>query len=39
VSLNSSAVRNPYLISESSREFGNQCIVIAIDARRKVDKA
>jgi len=38
VSLNSSAVRNPYLISESSREFGNQCIVIAIDARRKVDK-
>jgi len=38
VSLNSSAVRNPYLISESSREFGNQCIVIAIDARRKVNK-
>jgi len=26
------------LISESSREFGNQCIVIAIDARRKVNK-
>jgi len=38
VSLNSSAVRNPDLISESSREFGNQCIVIAIDAKRKVNK-
>ncbi len=38
VSLNSSAVRNPDLISESSREFGTQCIVIAIDARRKVNK-
>jgi len=38
VSLNSSAVRNPDLISKSSREFGNQCIVIAIDANRKVIK-
>jgi len=38
VSLNSSAVRNPELISKSSSEFGNQCIVIAIDARRKVNK-
>ena len=35
MSLNSSAVKNPNLISKSSREFGNQCIVIAIDARRK----
>ena len=38
VSLNSSAVRNPDLISKSSKEFGNQCIVIAIDARRKLNK-
>ena len=38
VSLNSSAVRNPELISQSSKEFGSQCIVIAIDARRKFDK-
>jgi len=38
VSLNSSAVRNPELIAKSSSEFGNQCIVIAIDARRKVNK-
>ena len=38
VSLNSSAVRNPNLISESSQKFGSQCIVIAIDARRKFNK-
>ncbi len=38
VSLNSSAVKNPDLISKSSREFGNQCIVIAIDARRRFNK-
>ena len=36
VSLNSSAVRNPYLISNSSQQFGAQCIVIAIDAKRKL---
>ena len=38
VSLNSAAVRNPDLIYKSSKEFGTQCIVIAIDARRKVNK-
>ena len=38
VSLNSSAVRNPDLIYKSSRKFGNQCIVIAIDARRRFNK-
>jgi len=31
VSINSSAVRNPGLISELSHEFGSQCIVVAID--------
>ena len=36
VSLNSSAVRNPSLISKSSKQFGAQCIVIAIDAKRKL---
>ncbi len=35
VSLNSSAVNNPNLIRESAKQFGRQCIVIAIDARRK----
>lgn len=35
VSMNSSAVRNPDLINQASDRFGNQCIVIAIDARRR----
>lgn len=35
VSLNTSAVQNPELIKESSRIFGSQCIVLAIDAKRK----
>ncbi len=34
VSLNSSAVRTPELISEGARYFGSQCIVVAIDPRR-----
>jgi imidazole glycerol-phosphate synthase subunit HisF len=37
VSLNSSAVRNPNLINDASDKFGNQCIVIAIDAKRRHD--
>ena len=36
--MNSSAVKNPDLISKSSEQFGSQCIVIAIDARRKLNK-
>lgn len=36
VSINSSAVKRPALISELAQQFGNQCIVIAIDAG-KVD--
>jgi cyclase len=34
VSLNSSAVRNPALLDALAREFGSQCIVLAIDSRR-----
>ncbi|MHA1292300.1 MAG: imidazole glycerol phosphate synthase subunit HisF [Promethearchaeota archaeon] len=34
VSLNTAAVQNPKLISESSKIFGSQCIVTAIDAKR-----
>jgi cyclase len=34
VSLNSGAVRNPALLREAAAEFGSQCIVLAIDARR-----
>ncbi|MGB1622277.1 MAG: imidazole glycerol phosphate synthase subunit HisF [Synechococcus sp.] len=35
VSLNSSAVRRPELVSEGADRFGTQCIVVAIDARRR----
>ena len=35
VSLNSSAVRRPELVSEGAELFGCQCIVVAIDARRR----
>ncbi|MBD5440730.1 MAG: imidazole glycerol phosphate synthase subunit HisF [Treponema sp.] len=34
VSLNSQAVKNPVLISEGARVFGNQCIVLGMDAAR-----
>ncbi len=39
VSLNSSAVKNPDIIAKSSANFGRQCIVIAIDARKKINKS
>ncbi len=35
VSINSAAVRNPDFINQASYRFGNQCIVVAIDARRR----
>ncbi len=38
VSLNSSAVRNPDLIREGAKKFGSQCIVVAIDARRRIQE-
>ena len=34
VSINSSAINNPALISEGANKFGNQCIVVAIDAKK-----
>ncbi len=37
VSINSAAVRQPDLINRASDYFGNQCIVVAIDARRRQD--
>ena len=37
VSINSSAVRDPDFINQASQRFGNQCIVVAIDARRRPD--
>src|SRR4051794_39614454 len=37
VSLNSAAVRDPALIERMSARFGAQCIVVAIDAKRRPD--
>ncbi|MDE7071280.1 MAG: imidazole glycerol phosphate synthase subunit HisF [Clostridia bacterium] len=34
ISINSSAVRNPNLITDSALKFGRQCVVVAIDAKR-----
>lgn len=34
ISLNTAAVNNPDLISEGSKKFGSQCIVVAIDAKK-----
>ncbi|MFZ2487983.1 MAG: imidazole glycerol phosphate synthase subunit HisF [Anaerolineae bacterium] len=35
VSVNSAAVHNPQLIATGAREFGSQCVVVAIDAKRR----
>ena len=37
ISINSSAINNPNLISEAADKFGSQCVVVAIDARRRED--
>ena len=37
ISINSSAIKNPDLINEGAKMFGNQCIVVAIDAKREGD--
>ena len=34
VSINSAALNNPNIIKESSEYFGNQCIVVAVDAKK-----
>ena len=38
VSINTAAVQNPEVVIESSKKFGSQCIVVAIDAKRNGDK-
>ncbi len=38
VGINTAAVKNPELIDKASRKFGSQCIVIAIDAKRREGK-
>ena len=37
VSVNSAAILRPELISEAAYKFGSQCVVVAIDAKRKAD--
>lgn len=37
ISINSSAINTPRLISDAADKFGSQCVVVAIDARRRVD--
>src|SRR3989338_2528258 len=37
VVLNTSAVENPTLITEAVTKFGNQCVVVSIDAKKKSD--
>ena len=37
VSMNSSAVANPDLVSDATAHYGSQCIVVAIDAKRVAD--
>ena len=37
ISINSSAINTPRLISDAADKFGRQCVVVAIDARRRPD--
>lgn len=37
VAINTSAIQNPILISEAADKFGSQCVVVAIDAKKRAD--
>ncbi len=37
VSVNSAAIRNPELVQQGAERFGSQCIVVAIDAKRRIN--
>lgn len=37
VSVNSAAIMNPNLISEAAEKFGSQCVVVAVDAKKRAD--
>ena len=37
ISINSAAIMNPPLISEAADRFGSQCVVVAIDAKKRAD--
>ncbi len=36
ISINTAALKNPKLITQAARRFGSQCVVVAIDAKRRV---
>lgn len=37
ISINSSAIMNPQLIHDAALKFGSQCVVVAIDAKKRAD--
>ena len=37
ISVNSAAVKNKQLVADAAKKFGSQCVVVAIDARRRAD--
>ena len=39
VAVNSAAIMNPNLIAEAADKFGSQCVVVAIDAKRRADNS
>ena len=39
ISINSSAIKNPQLIHDAAWKFGSQCVVVAIDAKRRKDNS
>lgn len=39
IAVNSAAILNPSLISEAADKFGSQCVVVAIDAKRRADNS
>lgn len=38
ISVNSAAIANPWLVHDAAMKFGSQCVVVAIDAKRREDK-
>ena len=39
ISVNSAAIMNPRLIADAADKFGSQCVVVAIDAKRRADQS
>ena len=39
ISINSSAINNPQLVQDAAMKFGSQCVVVAIDAKRREDES